>query len=298
VATDGAGGPRVQVFRADGSTALDFFAYDPGFTGGVRVATGDVNGDGVADVVTATGPGAAPHVKVFDGSTGAVLRSFFAYDPGFTGGLYVAAGDFNGDGFADVVTGAGAGGGPHVQVFSGRDFTQLANFMVYDPSFTGGIALAVGDFTGDGIDDLATGAGPGGGPHVKVYRGGDYFQVANFFAYDLGLRDGIWVAAGDLNGDGRAELVTGAGPGGGPHVQIWNPLTAASQGGFFAYAPSFRGGVRVAVNDPDGDGRGRVTTGPGPGGGPNVRAFEGAANLQVVNFFAFDPDYRGGVFVA
>src|SRR5205814_1813081 len=106
---------------ASGTIKFDFFAYDPNFHGGVQVATGDVNGDGVDDVITGAGPGGGPHVKVFDGATGAVLRSFFAYDDAFRGGVFVAAGDVNKDGFADVVTGAGAGGGPHVRVFSGAD---------------------------------------------------------------------------------------------------------------------------------------------------------------------------------
>jgi hypothetical protein len=88
------GGPHVRVF--DVSTGLpvrDFFAYDPAFTGGVRVALGDVNGDGIPDLVTGAGPGGGPHVRVFDGATGAVIQEFFAYAPGFTGGVFVDARD-------------------------------------------------------------------------------------------------------------------------------------------------------------------------------------------------------------
>src|SRR5207253_2623408 len=94
-----------------------FLAYPAGFTGGVRVALADVTGDKVPDIVTAAGPGGGPHVKVFDGATGKLVASWFAYNPGFAGGVYVAAGDTDGDGRAEVITGAGPGGGPHVKVF-------------------------------------------------------------------------------------------------------------------------------------------------------------------------------------
>jgi hypothetical protein len=72
VGADAGGGPHVRVFDAGtGVEKFSFFAYDPDFTGGVRVAAGDVTGDGVADIITGARPGGGPQVRVFDGVTGA-----------------------------------------------------------------------------------------------------------------------------------------------------------------------------------------------------------------------------------
>ena len=112
------GGPHVKVYNPNGSLRFSFYAYDAGFAGGVNVATADVDGNGTIDVITGPGAGMPPLVKVYSGVDGSLIRSFLAYGAGFGGGVFVAAGDVNHDGKADIITGAGAGGGPHVKVFS------------------------------------------------------------------------------------------------------------------------------------------------------------------------------------
>src|SRR5205085_2691062 len=133
-----------------------FFAYSANFVGGVTVAAGDTNGDGLAEVITGAGAGGGPHVKVFDAS-GATLQSFFAFPAAFAGGVFVAAGDTNGDGKADVVVGAGATGVAQVQVFDGTNARPITSFFAYT-GFFGGVRVAARDVDGDGRADVITGA--------------------------------------------------------------------------------------------------------------------------------------------
>lgn len=140
--------------------------------------------------------GGGPHVRAYSGNGGAVLLDFFAYDPAFRGGVFVAAGDLDGDGRADIVTGAGAGGGPHVRAFSGNGGGELISFFAYDADFRGGVRVAIGDLNGDGAVDIFTGPGDGGGPHVKVFSEVGGPVIGSFLAYDEFVRDGMYVAFG------------------------------------------------------------------------------------------------------
>ncbi len=184
-----------------GATGLElksFLAYPVSFSGGVRVAAGDISGDGVVDVVTAAGPGGAPHVKVFDGATGGEILSFFADDISFTGGVHVAAGDVNGDGRADVVTGSGSSSS-HVKVFSGATGGVIQTFLAYpSAASSGGVRVAVGDIDGDGRAEITTVPGPGAASNVRVLDGSTLALRANFFAYDPAFTGGVFIAASSL----------------------------------------------------------------------------------------------------
>jgi hypothetical protein len=291
--------PEVKVYNLDGSLAFDFMAYSTTFTGGVRVAMADVNGDGVDDIITAAGPGGGPHVRVFDGTNLTELRSFFAYSPSFTGGVFVASGDVDGDGKADIFTGSGGGMAATVNIYSGATGSQIGNSFMPYPGFTGGVSVAAGDVNGDGKADVITGAGPGGGPHVKVFSGANLSNVLySFFAYSANFAGGVNVASGDIDGDGKADILTAPASNSVAEVKAFSGANGDTIRDFTAYDATFTGGASVAVVDVDGDGKADIVTGAGPGGGPHVRIFSGAMpGLELRSFFAFDPGFIGGVYV-
>jgi hypothetical protein len=164
--------------------------------------------------------------------------------PGFSGPLSIAIGDVNGDGRRDVVIGAGPGGGPHVKAFNARTGELISSFFAYDPSFRGGVYLDAADINGNGRDEIVTGAGFGGGPHVRAFQA-DGTEVLSFFTFEPSFRGGVRVSAFDTNGNGRAEIITAAGPGGGPRVSIFDSQTRTEIASFFAFAPSYTGGINL-----------------------------------------------------
>lgn len=289
--------PEVKIYDQNGAIVSSFLAYDPGFLGGVEVASGDLTRDGFPEIITGAGHGGGPHIKIYDGKTGLLMRGFFAFDPGFTGGVSVATGDLNNDGFGDIIVGAGAGGGPRVCVFDGKTGAMIRSFFAYDSKFTGGVRVASGDTNQDSYSDIITGAGFGGGPNVKVFSGLDNTLLRSFFAYDSNLRNGVFVSAGDLDGDSYSEIFTGTGYGSSPQVKVFNPQTLAVVHDFYAYDLGFTGGVRVAAKDFNLDGQLDIITGSGKSGGPNVKAFDGNTLAVLDSFFAFPETFRGGVFV-
>ncbi len=274
-------GGTAQLLNPDGSVRLTTTPF-AGFAGAVRVATGDVTGDGVPDLIAAAGPGGEPRVVVYSGADGSVAGQFLAFEPTFLGGLFVAAADFDGDGKAEIVLSPDEGGGPRVRVLAGADGSRsLADFYgIDDANFRGGARPGVGDVNGDRVPDLIVAAGFGGGPRVAVFNGAALLAgqtvrlVDDFFAFEPALRNGTYVGLGDLNGDGYADLVCGAGPGGGPRVialDAYRLLSGQPQSSVvlldqFLGDPESRSGVRVAVGDRTGGGYGYVVGVPGGGG--------------------------------
>jgi cyclophilin family peptidyl-prolyl cis-trans isomerase len=270
------------------------------FTGGVSVASGDINGDGLQDIITGAGPGGSSLVKVFSGANGQIIRQFNAFDPGYTGGVFVAVGDVNGDGKPDIICGSGQGDPPRVRVFDGFTGAMIYDFMPYNRHFRGGVRVAAADVDGDHHADIITGAGPGGSAHVEVFSGATGKVIASFNAFDAGFTGGVYVAGGDITGDGKADVVVGAGEGGTPIVSVFNmnsSTQSTSVRSFFAFNPNFHGGVRVGIDDISTGRPEDIIAAAGPGGGPDVKVFDGTTNAVDREFFAYGANFHGGVFV-
>ncbi len=306
----------------------DILAMMPALGANPRVTMADVNGDGVADFIGVTGAGGVNMFQVFDGKTRTVIASFSPFEPSFTGGLYVAAGDLSGTGRIDVIVSPDVGGGPIVAVYNGRmlaagatgDAAQLTRFFgIDDTAFRGGARTATGLVGGNAA--LVVSAGVGGGPRVAIFDAASVASgtqtpgrlVGDFFVFENTLRNGAYVAAGDVNGDGVADFAFGGGPGGGPRVRVIDGRSLLAVSGsigtldslplasrladFFAGEVTSRDGVRVAFHDVFGDGKAELTTQGGAGG--LVRVFKPGSLLANPNAPVADAslDPMNGAFV-
>ncbi len=314
VGADVNGPPTVKIFDTKTNELIRVMpVFEPFFTGGVRVSAGDVNGDGIEDIIAAAGPGGGPRVRIFDGITFAPLMDFLAFEESFTGGVFVSVGDLDGDGRAELILSADVGGGPRVRIMDIMSNATIADFFgIEDVNFRGGARTAIGDVNGDGSLDLLVAAGVGGGPRVSGYDGkslsGSPQKLFNdFFAFDPNLRDGVFLGSGQMNADFFADLVIGAGAGGGPRVLVLSgrDITESDQrvplADFFSGDESGRAGIRVAVKNVNGNAQDSLITADGLGNGTRVRIYASAdAGMnppEVLNEFdAFD-SASGGVFV-
>ncbi len=239
-------------------------------------------------------------VRIFDKRGRNTRNGFFAYEKSLKGGENIIITDLDGDDRKEIVR----AGKNLIEIyrledlqFSGQEI-KIASFKPYGQSYDKNVNISIGDLDGDGKMEIVTGTEKGGGPHVRIFNAQGKLINSGFFAYAKDFRGGVNVAVGDLDGDDKAEIITGAGLGGGPHVRIFNAQGKLINSGFFAYAKDFRGGVNVAVGDLDGDDKAEIITGAGFTGGPQIRTFNYKGKLIHPGFFAFNPKSRNGVKVA
>jgi len=270
------GGTEDVAFRFDGQAVFDELGYSVAHVG-------DVNGDGVPDLFVGA-PQADPNglseagsATLFSGATGAQLRRWdgsAAFD--WLGFSVAGAGDVDGDGVPDVIVGApfanrnGLTSAGSAFVFSGATGAQLFRFdgsAVED--FLGTSVAGAGDVDGDGVPDLIVGA-PFADPNgisdagsVFVFSGAAGVQLFRFDGQAAVDELGFSVAgAGDVNGDGRADLIAGA--------RLADPNGLGDAGSAFVFSGAtgtqlFRrdglaagdqlGQSVAAAGDVDGDGR-------------------------------------------
>jgi parallel beta-helix repeat protein len=289
--------PRVQVFNPNGSIAYDFAPFSSSFTGGVRVAVGDVNGDGTADIIATMGPG-GDTLAVFDGTTGNQIYAVQPYGVGFTGGMNVAAGDVDGSGKVEIIVAPASGTGSNLEVLDGGTGAVLKTILGFSTTTKSGVTLAAGDVNGDGKMDIIAGMASGSSPQVKVFDETSG-KVLQSFSIGSSAYNGVFLAAADLDGDGHADIIagTGAGPHSEPLVTIYSGAKPGSvMEKYYVDDPSFHGGVRVGVVQ-TATGAFDVLTATGPGKQPTLSRFGGLSVVESIQTTLFDNTFSGA-FVA
>src|SRR5262249_1919327 len=145
-----------------------------------------------------------------------------------------------------------------------------------------------------------------GAPQVNVYAGGTGTLLLSFLAFG-GAANGVNVALGNLEGNGHAQLIAGAGPGSLPLVMAYDLNRGGL--GFATFVvpdplaltpladPAGLGGVRVGALDLNGHGIAEILATLGPGSPPLLFGFRALPPALVDAFFLFDPRFAVGTFV-
>ncbi len=283
----------IKILDAKGKKISEFYAFGINCPAGINVASGDLDNDGSPEIVAVPDKGGQSAVKIFN-YKGKLVGQFIAWDKSFTAGLRVAVGNVDGDKAGEIIVATGSGVSSEVKVFSAQGVLKY-KFKPYAVGFRGGVNLAVGDTDGDGVDEIVTGAGATGGPHVRIFSGQGKLK-GQFMAYENSFRGGVQVAVGNIDYGAKAnqaEIIVAPGAGRLPEVRIFRS-TGRRVNSFLAFNNNFQLGFSVSMSDLNNDGLPEIIAAAGTGGAPQVRAFNALGELRE-SWYAYNQAFLGGI---
>ncbi len=262
----------VRIFSSDGKTLLKEFTPMASAKSKIafNVAAGDVDGDGVKDIVVGLGNLGKSSARVALYKNDGTLMpgaDFIALNS--KGGVKVASGDFDNDGKDEIIVAGGESPTAAAQIrilaYDGASVKDTGiDFTAFSSKY--GANVAVADIDGDGVNELlvAPGPDPAASPEVKAFKIDISAGVGNWSAVSAGLdllpfkgKCGANIAAGDLDGDGQAEIVVASGS----CASNPNSISAFYGDGSpfsFSFSDGTAGGLEVAVGDLDMDGQAEI----------------------------------------
>ena len=283
-----AGGQPVRVLNPDGSLVATIDAFF-GYKGAVRVATGDVTGDGYNDIVAICGLGITTEVRVFDGVTRARVLKFAPYGKYFMTGGYVAVGDVLPDHPGNEIIVSPQLGLEKVRVFDGVG-RELTSFTPYSKYYSGAVPIAVGNIDGIDGDEIAVAIGAGCS-EVRWFDGYGNLE-GKFKGY------GNQIAVGDVDGDGKAEVVLTAGVGFQPIIRIYDPKFGVLDAQFYGYDPKYYGGLRVTLLRRADGSRYDIVTALEAKKPTTVSIYDGKTGAKLTSYLAYPSVFAFGLNIA
>lgn len=239
-------GAFAKVFTDQGTQPRKpFFTYNSSFPGSSTILyLEDINTTLVADET---------YVSVYE--NGRLLTKFAPYGDRFIGGINIDADRLYGPNKGYTIVTGTKQYGPHVRMYNIKGQLVNTGCFPYEQVFDGGVNIAIGDVVKSNPGkEIVVAAAQGGGPHIRILSRDCKLISPGFFAYDQSMHAGVSVGAGDLNGDGKDEIVTIPGKGATPLVKIFNDKGESVAPDFYAFSPTDRSGANITISDVDGDG--------------------------------------------
>ena len=301
---------QVRVFEQDGTLVDDFYAYDSSYRGGLTFALGDINGNGQDDIIVGPARALPLNVRAYTwaGSKFKLLDWEWFGGKDNKGIAHLTTGDFDGDGDYEI---AGTNGGAtiHVYDFTAKGFSKLGRgkknirFVPFDSNARVNVLAA--DINGDGDDELITSILAEGSSYVRVFQwdGKKFSFMAAFLPYAKEIKAGVNVAAGDFNGDGRADIAVAPKATAGPNVRIytWNEKKRFTLlNGGLVFDAGFLGGVHLTFANVDDDSDDELVVAPQSRLKSTVRVYDFVKNKRklIGAFLAFPESFTSGVHVS
>jgi len=266
VAIPGAPGKAAEVRLYDGNGDRLVATVTPfaRFEGSVTVAMGDLDGDGVLDLIVGAGKDHAPDIVAYSGKSGFAteLARFRAFADGARGGISVAAAQIDGTTTDNIIVGSGPGIPGEVKVYRslpsspGTAPSVFSTFKPYGDDQSGmSIAAGFVDFA-TGRDSIVTAPGPGRSAEIKVFAFpllkpinrpaaaiDQPVNTASFMAFDKDYRGGVSLGTGWLAGAlGGAKRIVASQLGANGTVKVYSSGSALDGGpAMYLHSPSQHG---------------------------------------------------------
>lgn len=244
--------PLVRILRLDGSTIRTIQLGSITGKPGVHVAVGNVDNDDEKEIIVSFGKGTTPEIRVYS-STGVRENVFLAFGKGFRGGVNITTGDVNGDDVADVIAGAGAGGGPFVVAYTGAG-QKIMQFQAYGSTTRTGVQVFAGDVNADGSMEIVTATRAKNIP-VKVFTSTGKV-TASFITKKLQSSS---VSISTVEKD---VILLGSGTT--AQIVSYDITGATSEIQFYPYGKKFVGDLSAVTVDLDADGSQEILVVPNP----------------------------------
>jgi len=294
------GSPHIRAFNKEGLAESDpnkLFAYGENSRQGVFVATGDIDADGLDEIITAPRVGGGPQVRVFekDGTQRGI--EIWPFHPDTRTGINVASGDVDSDGKDEIAMSQSENGQAWVKVYKYNNAKEVVGEWNAFGEATCGASVAMSDIDNDGGDEVIVAAGYGCGPQVKIYEANGTF-LKQFFAFEESYHGGLDVTAGDISGDGFRKDIIVSKKQEVAEIKVFHLGSTIETLASFRAFNSFTVGAFVDSADIDEDDTDEIIVGASNGGGPQVELYESDGTKIDTTFFAYDESARGGVDIA